>query len=194
MLPKYEPGPALGLFLFCSTIAWNSGYNLLICCFIEMETLMLFSNEAWEVFTSDQGWVGFGINDMLPLESQRCLRDWMLLAWECLLSSAHRSKMQECMRNAGLSHYFSLFPLCTIDTCTMTGRFLSAIRWALDLHQFTPVMSVGERRHSKFGTLSFSHDCYVVKHLIACYRMCILSCACLHLCFSSIYVFPAPLA
>lgn len=105
---------------------------------------------------------------MTCLQSQiGFLRGWSLLAGASLLSSARHSRTQGCMKNGGLSHFcFSLFPVCTIDTCTMTGRFLSTLGW-LDLHQFTPIMSAGERRRSKFGTLLFSHDCYVVKHLIA---------------------------
>lgn len=152
-----------------------------------METLMLFYNEA----SSVHHWSGmdcFSINDMLPLESKRCLRDWILLAWKSLRSSAHRSKMQGCMKNAALSHYFSL---CVRYRHLYYDRLLSTILWVLDLDHFTVVMSAGERRHSKSGTLLFSHGCYVVKHLIACYRKCIRTPVGL---FPLVFIFPDPLA
>lgn len=48
-----------------------------------------------------------------------------------------------------VTHYFSLFSLSTMDTCTVTGPFLSIICCALESHQLTPVMSWAQQKKKK---------------------------------------------
>lgn len=133
---------------------WSSGIHTIVSLFVWPKSSIL--SHFYLVLYKDSdinAILQLGIKCLCPFHiwpGKDCCKKLPLEVHERLNFNGMKVSTQLCtaLQNAWVhekwrvvTHYFSLFPVGTIDTCTMTGRFLSTICCALDLHQFTLVMS-----------------------------------------------------